>query len=159
MVFMYFTPAIHVGFDGYSGSVLYIYQFMHKTVCSLEAQFTISVYPHPYAFPKSPVNLAFSDSRFWGWDRSVQLSEMWSHLNLSLQLLCLYLNNEKSKNSDFAACLENLDTVVQIPRSISQSAITAPLVFLEIYLNIILTITINPFSLLPLGCKEQNGSS
>lgn len=57
--------------------------------CSLEAQFTTSVYPHPYAFPKSPVNLAFSDSQFWGWDRSVQLSEMWSHLNPSLQLLCL----------------------------------------------------------------------
>lgn len=84
MVFMYFTPAIHVGFDGYSGSV-----FISKAVRFLEAQFTASVYPHPCAFPKSPVNLAFSDSQFWGWDRSVQLSEMWSHFNPSLQLLCL----------------------------------------------------------------------
>lgn len=50
--------------------------------------------------------------------------------------VCLPMNNDKSKNLDFAACFENLDTVVQIPRSISQSAVTAPLVFLEIYLNI-----------------------
>lgn len=73
--------------------------------------------------------------------------------------VCLHLNKEKSKNSDFAASFESLDTVVQIPRSISQTAVTAPLVFLEIYLNIILTIAINPFSLLPLCCKQQNGSS
>lgn len=84
MVFMYFSPAIHVGFDGYPGSVL-----ISKAVCSLEAQFPTSVYPHPNAFPESPVNLAFSDSQFWGWDRSVQLWQMWSHLNPSLQLLCL----------------------------------------------------------------------
>lgn len=58
MVFVYFTPAL-VEFDGYSGSV-----FISKAVCSLEAQFTTSVYPNPYAFPKSPVNMAFSDSQF-----------------------------------------------------------------------------------------------
>lgn len=95
---------------------------------------------------------------FWGWDRSVQLSEMWSHLNPSLQLLCLSEQWE-IKGLRLHCLLENLHAVVQIPRSISQSAITAPLVFLQIYLSIILTITINPSSLLSLGCKQQNCSS
>lgn len=54
----------------------------------------------------------------------------------SIFSVCVPLNNDKSKNSDFAACFENLNTVMQIPRSISQFVVTAPLLFLEIYLNI-----------------------
>lgn len=89
---------------------------------------------------------------------------MWSHLNPSLQLLCLlHVNNEKTKNSDFAAWSENLDAVVQIHRSIlclnscTHMAVAAPLVFgggnLLVYY---FKITFNPFILLSVCCKQQN---
>ena len=82
------TPFTHLSFEW----LLWIGVLTCKSICSLKAQFTTSAYLHTtsrYAFPKSPVNLAFSSSQFWGWHTSVQLSEMQSHLNPSLQLLCL----------------------------------------------------------------------
>lgn len=113
-----------------------------------------------YAFPKWPVPLVFSVLRL----THVQHSAMRSHSNPSLQLLCLpHVNNEKTKSSDFAACPENLDAVVQIHGSIlclnsyTQMAVVAPLVFgggnlLEYYFKI----TFNPFILLSGCCKQQN---
>lgn len=113
-----------------------------------------------YAFPKRPVNLVFSVLRL----TCVQHSAMRSHPNPSLQLLCLpHLNNERTKTSDFAAWSENLDAVVQIPRSIlclnsyTQMAIVTPLVFgggnlLEYYFKI----TFNPLILLSVCCEQRN---
>lgn len=154
MVVMHFTAAIYVGLDGYSASV-----FISKTAHWKHNSLHLCIHIHMH-----------SQNLQWTWHSQILSSEVETGLSNfqkceatltphSSFSVCLHLNNEKSKNSDFAACLEYLDTTVQIPRSISQSAVTAPLVFLETHLNIILTITINPFSLLPLGCKQQNGSS